>query len=73
MFDNFQFTCFGRHNQIAFFKMQTIVPHKVKLPPGKIKLPDELSREKEMHEELSNLAVLGSGQRYTNTKRCIDT
>ena len=54
---NFQFTCFGRHNQIAFFKMQTILPHGVKLPPQKIKLPDQFSREKELREELSNLAV----------------
>ena len=54
---NFQFTCFGRHNQIAFFKMQTILPHGVKLPPEKIKLPDQFSREKELREELSNLAV----------------
>ena len=37
--------------------MQTILPHGVKLPPQKIKLPDQFSREKELREELSNLAV----------------
>ena len=37
--------------------MQTILPHGVKLPPEKIKLPDQFSREKELREELSNLAV----------------
>jgi hypothetical protein len=37
--------------------MQTILPHGVKLPPEKIKLSDQFSREKELREELSNLAV----------------
>ena len=39
--------------------MQTVVPHGILLPPEKIQLPDQLSREKELRDELSNLAVLG--------------
>ena len=39
--------------------MQTVVPHGILLPPEKIRLPDQLSREKELRDELSNLAVLG--------------
>ena len=53
--------------------MQTVVPHGILLPPEKIRLPDQLSREKELRDELSNLAVLGkydpSSSRNTKKKK----
>ncbi len=58
---NFQYTCFGHRNQIAFFKMQTITPHEVKMPPEMVRLPDNFPVAKELRDDLSKLSVLGSG------------
>ena len=49
---NFQFTCFGYGDQVAFFKLERILPHRIKLPPRKISLPDHQPKESILKDDL---------------------
>ena len=50
---NDQYTCFGFGNQVAFFKLQRILPHGIRLPPEKIDLTEHVPKECELRDDLS--------------------
>ncbi len=55
-----QFTCFGRGNYVAWFKVEKLRPHEIRLPPSQILLPNTLPEKPFLLEELKQLSVLGS-------------
>lgn len=57
---NFQYTCFGLVNQVAFFKMQPIAPHGLVIPPARIVMPSNQPNEEELLEQFKQLTVHGS-------------
>ena len=50
---NSQITCFGSGDQVAFFKLQHIIPHEIRLPQERIDMVEQFPYESELRDDLS--------------------
>ena len=57
---NVQYTCFGRHDQVAFFKLQRILPHMIRLPPLKVPVMHYIPHEKDLNDNLAKISIKGN-------------
>ena len=56
---NSQITCFGSGDQVAFFKLQHIIPHEIRLPQERIDMVEQFPYEGTIRDDLSRYLICG--------------
>ena len=53
-------TVFGLSSQVAFFKLQRILPHMIRLPPSNVSLNHYIPTERDLSEDLAKISINGT-------------